>query len=156
MKKVCIIIGLVFVGLTASAQDGLRVGINGGIPVGDADLFSSFAGSLDVDYDWEVSEDFNVGAATGLGYYFGKNGGDGFKYLPIVGSFDYRISEDVSAGANVGYAVSLESGGGGDLTWRLQVRLEISDDVDAQAIYDNLSGDGITFSYIGVGFGFNL
>lgn len=156
MRKLLLFAVFAFLSLTVSAQDGLRIGVNAGIPVGDADIFSSFAGSIDVDYDWEVSNDVNVGVGTGLGNYFGKDGIDGFSYLPIVASGDVNISDTVSAGANVGYAISLESGGGGDLTWRLQVRLEISDEFDAQAIYDNISGDGITFSYIGVGFGFNL
>ena len=156
MKKLLLIAAVAVFGFTATAQAEFRVGINGGIPVGDADLFSSFAGTLDVDYDWEVSETFTVGAATGLGYYFGKDGGDGFKYLPIVASADVNISDEVSAGANVGYAVSLETNGGGDFTWRIQVRYEISENVDVQGVYDNISGNGITFSFAGVGVGFKF
>lgn len=154
MKKLILIVAVVFFGFNTSAQnDGFRVGVNLGVPVGDASDFSSFVANLDVDYDWEVSETINVGAATGLTYYFGKDGSDGFKFLPIAGSVDVSVSEDVSVGGDVGYAISLESGGGGDLLYRFQIRYQASEEVDITGRFNSLSGDGVTFSYASVGAG---
>lgn len=152
MKKFVFAIFAFFAFASLNAQ-GLRGGVNLGIPVGDVSDFSGFYGSLDLDYDWAASESINVGAATGFGYYFGKDGFDGFKYLPIAGSVDVGVSDDISVGGDVGYAVSLESGGGGDFMYRFQVRFQLSEDTDVSARMNNISGDGVTFSSITAGFG---
>lgn len=138
---------------SSTSQDGFRVGINFGIPTGDIDIFTSFAVNLDVDYDWEVSENINVGLVTGISYFFGKDNIDDFKYLPIAASADVGLSDDFSVGGDIGYAVSLETGGSGDLLYRFQVRYQASEKVDVQARYSAISGGIFTISSISVGVG---
>lgn len=153
MKKFFLLAVVALFGFSATAQEGFRVGANFGVPVGDSSDFSSFVLNLDVDYDWEVSDAVSVGAATGFTYYLGKDGSDGFKYLPVAGSIDVSVSDDVSVGGDVGYAISLETGGGGDFLYRFQVRYQVSEEVDITGRFSNLSGDGLTFSYASVGAG---
>ena len=152
MKKFVLAIFALCAFASVNAQ-GLRGGVNLGVPIGDVSNFSSFFGSVDLDYDWEVSESIDVGAATGFAYYFGKDGFDGFKYLPLAGSVDVGVSDDISVGGDIGYAISLESGGGGDFLYRFQVRYQASEDVDISARMNNISGDGVTFTSLTAGVG---
>jgi hypothetical protein len=153
MKKLVLIITVFAFVFNANAQDGFRIGANVGIPLGDFSDFYSLAATLDVDYDWEVSESFTAGFATGFANYFGKDGMDGFKYLPVAASADVNVSDDVSVGGDVGYAISLENGGGGDFLYRIQIRYQASDDVDVTARWNSISGDGATLSNASLGVG---
>ncbi len=167
MKKLFLMAGLALFSMSAFAQDGdegsgnsgFRVGLNGGIPVGDFSDWYSFTVNLDVEYDWDVSEDFTVGVGTGYTCYFDKEI-DGFSlgsfdYVPIYGSVDFNISNEVSVGGDVGYAVAI-SGSGGDLLYRFQFRYEVSEDVDVQIRYNSVSGDGASISYVSFGVGYNF
>ncbi|HMC01284.1 MAG TPA: hypothetical protein VKN14_09650 [Flavobacteriaceae bacterium] len=164
MKKLFLFIALVFFVFSTNAQDnsdnnsdnGFRVGLNLGIPMGDASDYSSFAGNIDVDYDWSVSNGIDIGLTSGLTYYFGKDNFDDFKYMPIAGSVDFEITEDLEAGGDIGYAISLESGGTGDFLYRFQLRYAASDDVDISARFNSVSGDGSTLSFLSLGVGYSF
>lgn len=165
MKKLCFLAVLALFGLNASAQgddggsdnSGFRAGINFGLPLGDADMWSSFTLNLDLEYDWGVSDDVSVGVGTGYTNYFGKDGIDGFSYIPVVASIDVNITDDLSAGGDAGYAINITMGGnGGDFMYRFQVRYQASEEVDIQARHSTLSGDGASLSYLSIGVGYSF
>lgn len=140
-------------GFTATAQDGFRVGLNAGFPTGDISDFSGFAYSLDLDYDFSVSDGVTAGIATGYSGYSGKDGYDGFNFIPAAGSVDFEISDQFSAGGDAGIAISTEDGGGSEFMYRFQLRYQASDQMDVSARFNNISGDGVTFSNFSVGVG---
>lgn len=168
MKKLILLLAVTLFAFNVNAQgdsdgssnglgEGFRVGVNAGIPVtsGVSDFYS-FVINADIDYDWNVSEKFNAGLTTGLTYYLGKDGFDGFKYLPIAASADVEITDGFSAGADVGYAISLETGGGGDFLWRGVIRYQASEEVDVTARYNSVSGNGSSIDYASLGVGFRF
>lgn len=87
MKKLFLLTALVVFGLTANAQDdsgsasngGFKAGINLALPVGDAGDVSTFSIALDLAYLWEMSEQFDLGIATGFSNAFG----DSYSFLGI-------------------------------------------------------------------------
>lgn len=156
MKKLLVVAVIALFTINANAQEGFKVAVNAGIPVGDFSDFLSFTASLDASYDWEVSEGFNAGIISGITYHFGKDGGDGIKYAPIAALARINVSDEFEVGGDVGYAISLESGGGGDLYWRPVVAYAVNETTDVQASYSNVSGDGITLSSFNLGVAFRF
>jgi Outer membrane protein beta-barrel domain len=156
MKKLVLIITVFAFALNANAQDGFRTGVNVGIPVGDFTSVYSLAATLDVDYDWKVSESFIAGISTGFTNYFGKDGIGGFKYIPVAASVDLDVSDDVSVGGDAGYAISLESGGSGDFLYRIQIRYQASDEIDLTGRWNSISGNGVSISNVSFGVGFRF
>ena len=73
MKKLLCTILLVIAALTANAQDGqFNIGINGGLPIGDFDKTHSFTLGAEVNYLFEVAENFKVGPSVAFINYFGS------------------------------------------------------------------------------------
>ena len=156
MKKLFLFMAVVALSFSVNAQDGFRVGANVGIPSGDISDFASLFYSLDVDYDFNVSDGINVGLSSGYAGYSGKDDLDGFNYIPMAGSVDFNISDNFSAGGDAGMAFSTEDGGGSDFMYRFQVRYQATDQVDISGRYNSISGDGATISSISVGVGFRF
>ena len=165
MKKLVCIAALALFGLGVNAQEGLKVGINLGLPVGDAGDVSSFSIGLDAYYHWAVSDDFNAGVATGFTNAFGKSidaGGFGsidipdVQFLPIAASGRFNASDMISVGADVGYALGISDGNDGGFYYRPMVGYGVSDNVEVNLSYTGISLDGATWSTINLGVSFGL
>ncbi len=153
MKKLFLLpIFAIFAILSMNAQGQFRAGINGGLPIGDAGDYSSFALAVDFGYLFEVSDDFDAGIETGFTNYFGKDSFDDFKFMPITGVGKINLTEDISAEAGLGYAVSLESGGGGDFYWKIGFAYALDEDSDIGLSYRSISGDGSSLDGIFLGY----
>ncbi|MEK6154532.1 hypothetical protein WIW50_14780 [Flavobacteriaceae bacterium 3-367] len=157
MKKVLLVAVVAVFGYTVSAQDGLRVGLNAGIPLGDKGDFAAFVANLDFEYDFSVSETVHVGVGSGVTVYSGKEDFADFKYVPILASVDLEVSDGFWIGGDVGYGVSLESNIDGDLVYRFQLRYAVSDHFDINGRFSSFSsGDLGTLSNASLGVGFRF
>lgn len=98
------------------AQEGLRAGVNIGLPLGDAAHVSSF--SIDMHYHWEVDEAISAGIATGFTNAFDKSMDTGFgtlefedvQFLSIAASSRFIPSEDFNVGLDLGHALGITDG----------------------------------------------
>lgn len=158
MKKLFLLsIIAVFAIGSMNAQGQFRAGINGGIPVGDFADFSTFAIAVDLGYLFEISDDFDAGIETGYTNFFGKDGFDGFSFIPITAVGNLDVSEEISLEAGAGYAVSLESNGGGDFYWKFQAAYALDEDSDIGLSYRSVSGgNGFSLDAIMLGYRRNL
>lgn len=116
MKKLLLFAAIAVFGMTsANAQDGFKLGINLGMPIGDAGDGSSLEVGIDAAYLWEISEDFKVGGTIGYGTFLAKEQkimgqkikGDDIGFLPIAATAQYSFTESIFAGADLGYALVL-------------------------------------------------
>ncbi len=156
MKSTVITAFVLFISTSLFAQDGFRIGLNAGFPIGNKAEFSSFIANLEVDHDWAVTDNINVGASAGVTVFSGKDEFDDFKYAPILASGDITVIDALSLGTDLGYGISLEEGFDGAFVYRFGARYGISDHIDATARYSGFSGEfgdlnGLTF---GVGYRF--
>lgn len=62
----------VFGFITVNIQN-MRLGINAGLPMGEAGDISSFSLNLDLNYLWSIADRFDAGIAAGFSHSFGKN-----------------------------------------------------------------------------------
>ena len=164
MKKVLIMAVLAFIGFSATAQDGLKLGAHLGLPVGDAGDLSGFSVGIDAQYLFETAGDFDLGVAAGFTNAFVKTLGDDsfsieiddIQFLPIAGVARYKASEEFSIGADLGYALGINDGNDGGFYYRPTVGYSISENVEINASYSGISLDGGSWSTINLGVLFSL
>src|SRR5690554_2389325 len=132
MKKVLLIAAVAVLGLGVSnaQEEGIKLGVTAGLPMGDFSDWYSFGAGLDVSYFWEVGDGFLLGATTGYNHYFGKEVDFGFgftaeaedfQFIPLAATARYYISDGFFAGADLGYALALGDGASGGFYYRPKV-----------------------------------
>ena len=164
MKKGVFFILLSVLAFQIHAQEGLKAGINLGLPVGDAGDVSGFSIGIDAMYHWNVTDNFNVGIATGFTNAFGKNIDTGFgnvkikdvQFLPIAASGRFMPSEEFKVGLDLGYAIGISDGNDGGLYYRPIVGYNISTGTELNLSYTGISLDGGSWSTINLGVLFAL
>jgi hypothetical protein len=164
MRKILVIGCMLLFGATLQAQEGLNVGINLGLPVGDASDFSSFSLGLDANYLWNVAESVDVGVATGFTNAFGKTfeilgeefDAEDVQFIPIAAAGRYHVTDKFRAGADIGYAIGINDGNDGGFYYRPIVAYSLSDITELNFSYTGISLDGFTWSTISLGVMFSL
>ena len=164
MKKVVLVAVLALFGFSVNAQEGLKVGANLGLPVGDAGDVSGFSIGLDAQYMFESAGEFDLGVATGFTNAFGKTIGDSnfsieiddIQFLPLAGVVRYKASEEISIGTDLGYALGISDGNDGGFYYRPTVAYAVSEGVEINASYTGISLDGGSWTTINLGVLFSL
>jgi hypothetical protein len=163
MKKPVITMLALFGLLTMSAQE-VNAGLHLGLPLGETSDLYTFNLTLDVTVLWEISEDFEAGATTGLSSNFGDEVEspadisppimekvDDAMFLPIAGTARYEITEAFTLGVDLGYAIGLApSSNDGGFYFAPRAQYDIADDLDIVLSYRGISNDG-TFSVLNLG-----
>jgi hypothetical protein len=160
MKKIILAAIAVMTFGFANAQDGrFKVGVNAGLPMGDAkDAFSVNLGA-DVAYMWKITDKFSAGATTGFSTYLAKDytyttvvmtpyptiqevtsKGKNASYIPVAGTAQYSLTDKFFVGADLGYAVSVGEGDGGFL-YQPKVGYQ-NEKIELYAAYKGISNDG--------------
>ncbi|WP_435412524.1 outer membrane beta-barrel protein [Psychroserpens mesophilus] len=169
MKKLMLLAAVAVFSLSNVNAQELRAGLNGGLPIGDFSEFYSFSFGLDVNYLWEVSDDFSAGIATGystssgdsqdLGTFFGVNLGTidypDFSYIPLAAAGRYNASEAFVLGADLGYAIATGDGDGG-FYYAPMVGYNITEEFQANVSYRGVSVEGGSFSTINLGVNYKI
>ncbi|WP_175577900.1 outer membrane beta-barrel protein [Tenacibaculum jejuense] len=160
MKKLLLLFALTFT-LISNAQDGeFNIGANFGLPVGDIDVSHNFAISAEVNYLFDVSDEFQVGPSVSFINYFGKEenniGFGSIQFLPIAGAARFNVSDAFSLGADLGYAVGINQGNDGGFYYRPVVAYHLTETIALQASYSGVTSDGATASNVGLGVVFKL
>ncbi|WP_033960567.1 outer membrane beta-barrel protein [Psychroserpens jangbogonensis] len=175
MKKLMLLAAVAVFSLSNVNAQELRAGLNGGVPIGDAGDFYTFTFGLDVTYLFlEVSEDFQVGAATGYSTSSGDDitspsitfGGvtipgvtveiDSFDYIPLAAAGRYSLSEAFILGLDLGYAIVMTDGADSGLYYRPMVGYNFTEDLQATLSYTGVSQDGTNFSSVLLGVSYKL
>jgi len=83
----------------------LKIGLNAGVPVGNASDFYSFVPALELKGQLMETNHFGIGLTTGYNHFFAKNNGNDFGTVP-VGAFIrvYPASKGFFAGVDGGYS----------------------------------------------------
>lgn len=153
---------LLFMAGMANAQS-LRLGVLGGIPVGDAADISNFNVGVDGSlYFINIKDKVDIGVSTGYTRFFGKDETkaginveyDDFAYVPITASGRGLFGEHIVYIADVGYAVGLDDIDGGLF---YQAKLGYTNSMlDAFLFYRGIAPDDIDISTVGLGISFKV
>ncbi len=121
--------------------------------------------TADLNYLWDVADNFKAGIATGLSYNlgdsidlgeFGSFDIEDALFLPIAAAARFS-SCDLTVGVDLGYAIGLSpSGNDGGFYYSPRLEYSFSDSLDLVAAYRGISLDGGSFDVItfGLQFGF--
>lgn len=172
MKKgiitLLVLMGTVF---TVQAQRNIdrtnfRVGVNGGLVLGDFSEAYSFGLGVDMYHHWGVSKLLDVGVTTGFFNAFGSeesteiNGGfietefANIQYIPVGASLRVYPGKNVGFkfGGDVGYAVGINEGNEGALYYRPSIGIDLNRGVSELNISYFAVNDDTTFSSVLLGY----
>ena len=150
-----------------NAQDQFKLGIAGGLPIGDAGDASLFSIAIDLGYMFEISENFKAGPIAGYSLSFGDDDwviiddgtGDSspdVSFLPVGAGGRFVVAPNLLLGADLGYAVGLNDGNDGGFFYAPRISFSASKDVDIVGAFRGVAIDGGSWDIItlGVEFGF--
>lgn len=151
-------------GLTQAKAQDFNLGISAGLPLGDAGDISSFSLILDINYLWQVSDQFDAGIASGYSHSFGKDEKIGgvsfdygdFSYIPVAGAARFNVSEQFTVGADVGYGIGINDGNDGGFYYAPKVQYGLTETLDIVVAYRGMSRHGGSFDILSAGIEFNL
>lgn len=163
MKKL-VLVSMLFFAVSALQAQETKIGVHGGIPVGDISDFSDFTLGVDFAYMFSPAAMFQVGPMVGYSHYFMKDidmGSmgtfevDDISFLPIAASGRVSLGDAVFAGADLGYAVGLNDGNDGGFYYRPKLGFDLLG-VWVVGSYEGISRDGGSVSSVNVGVEFGL
>lgn len=159
MKKLSLLCLVVLLGFTSAYSQGhFKIGVNGGIPVGDASDVSSFQLGADVGYMFDAIPLLEVGGMLGYSHFFNDQEvglGDlnfqdnDLQFLPIALSGRVNLPTFL-VGLDLGYAVGLNDGIDGGFYYRPQVGFNFLM-LGLILSYQGISIDGSNISSINIG-----
>ena len=165
MKKVLLIAALA-VSSVSFAQDkgsskplSFSVGAELGMPIGDAAEGSSFVGGFSAQMDYSVASQVALTLNTGYGKFFGKNGGDGWGVIPVLGGIKYHFNDQFYGSAQLGMSFISLGGGSGStsgFTFAPGVGYKASEKVDVMLKYTSISEEGGSIGAVGVRLAYNF
>lgn len=164
MKKLIFLGILAVMGInTSNGQGDFRLGVNAGLPIGNAADHTSFQLGADVAYMVELANIAAVGPMVGYSHFFGDSGEEGegiirvnvdkVQFVPIAvsGRFDLL---SLALGLDLGYALGLNDVESG-FYYRPQVGFNVGP-VGLIASYQGISMEGSSFSSVNLGVEFGL
>ena len=164
MKKIfaLLILGCLSSGL--QAQEGFKIGLQGGIPLGDFDEQLSLVAALDVGYMWALGEVVDLGPASGyiIGFTDSFDQTSPFadlpnvQFVPAAASLRVWPGNSFSFGADAGYAIGINEGNDGGLYVRPIIGFLFSAFTEINLSYTNVSLDGASYSSATIGILFTI
>ena len=161
MKTLIITLMFSALSLSAYSQEGLKIGISGGLPIGqDAEPYTvNLQGNLD--YLFHITREIHIGVTTAYSHYVGGevDGVDqeDFTYVPLGGTAQFHISDKVKLGADLGYALILKPEDlEGGFFYVPKVQYSLSENTDLVLAYRGIAHNTISLGSISLGFEFGF
>jgi len=165
MKKLLLVAALAVFSMSAQAQS-FNAGLDVGLPLGDIQDGYTLNIGVNVNYLFEVSDQFEAGPFAGYSHYLGDSidlGGFGSfdvedaGFIPLGAAARFNASDVFTIGADLGYAVGISpDGNDGGFYYAPKVQYSVSDAIDIVAAYKGVSVDGGSFSSVNLGVEFGL
>lgn len=164
MKKLGILILLILTSTGVMGQEGFKIGLQGGIPIGDFDDQISLVAAADIGYMWALGEVVDLGPASGYILGFTDQFDDdspladlpNLQFVPAAASVRIWPSNSLSFGGDGGYAIGINDGNDGGLYIRPVIGYLFSAFTELNISYTNVSLDGASYSSATVGLLFTI
>lgn len=146
------------------AQEGFKIGFQGGIPIGDFDDQVSLTIAADVGYMWALGEVVDLGVASGfINGFTDKFDAESeladlpnVQFVPAAASLRFWPSNSFSIGADGGYAIGINEGNDGGLYVRPLIGYLFGTFTELNISYTYVNLDVVTWSTVTVGFLFTI
>ena len=162
MKRILLSAAVLLIGFSASAQ--LKIGVNGGLPIGDNSDFYNANFGADLYYYFVGADDefLNIGVASGYSFFAEGDanlGGlalevENTQFIPVAAAARINFLEFLTAGADIGYGIGLNEDVDGGLYYRATAGLDFGPiEVSAFYLAYNIDGVGGTSALGSLGIG---
>lgn len=164
MKKLLSIFVFALLAIGANAQGQFRAGISGGLPIGDAGDFATFAIAVDLGYLFDISDEFSAGPTAGYSHSFGDEimagpvtiNLDDVQFIPLGGAARYEVAPNFALGADLGYAIGVSDGNDGGFYYSPRAQYSVSEAIDIVVAFRGVSLDGGSWDIISAGVEFGI
>lgn len=149
MKKIMIIALIVLGGQMAFAQNNLKLGINGGFPVGDTSSFTDLNWGADAAYLFDFAGIIQGGPLIGYTNFIRNRNYNDLQFLPLAVSGRIELPVFL-VGLDLGVAIGLGGGAGSGFFYRPKVGMGVMF-FDVIASYSAVSVSEGHFSSVNLG-----
>ena len=164
MKKFLAAIFFVLISTGLFAQEGLKVGLQGGIPIGDFDDQISLVVAADLGYMWALGEVVDLGIASGYIHGFTDRFDDlsvladlpNVQFIPAAASVRVWPTNSFTIGVDGGYAIGINDGNDGGLYARPVIGFLFSAFTELNLSYSYVNLDSVSWSTATVGILFTI
>ncbi|MCK0146169.1 hypothetical protein MWU78_10980 [Arenibacter sp. F26102] len=159
MKKVLTIFVFALLSLGSYAQEGMKIGIHGGLPLDEFQDQLSLVAGVDLGYRWGLSEIVDLGVMVGFVNGFPeKYDRDLFaedlpniQFMPLAASVRIWTSNSFSLGADVGQAIGINDGNDGGLYYRPTIGYLMGAQTEVNLSYTGIKLDDATWTTLTLG-----
>lgn len=156
MKKLLLVIVLSIFGfMTSYAQGSIRLDVNAGIPLADANNISSLNFGADIAYFIGLANIVKVGPLLGYSHFLGEGDGEDYHFIPLAASGRIGLSHSFFLGADLGYAIGADKGNDGGFFYRPKVGYNLGL-IGLFASYSGIEVDGGSFNSLNLGIEFGF
>ncbi|SDB42268.1 hypothetical protein SAMN03097699_1241 [Flavobacteriaceae bacterium MAR_2010_188] len=148
-------------GFAMFSQEGVKFGINAGLPIGQDSKPYLIHLQGNLDYLFHISREIHVGVTTGYSRYLADKNytpvAEDLVYIPVGGSAQFNISDELRIGGDVGYALLLQpKNADGGIFYSPKIQYRFVPKADLVLAYRGLTVNQASLSSISIGveFGF--
>jgi len=159
MKKVLATFVFALLSLGLFAQQGMKLGIHGGLPLDEFQDQLSLVAGVDLGYRWGLSEIVDLGVMVGFVNGFPeKYDRDLFaedlpniQFMPLAASVRIWTSNSFSLGADVGQAIGINDGNDGGLYYRPTIGYLMGAQTEVNLSYTGIKLNDVTWTTLTLG-----
>lgn len=159
MKHHILVLVCIIFSIALGAQEGFKIGIQGGLPVNDFNDRVGVVVGLDLGSMWALGEVVDLGISTGYIHGFPEKFGTenafiklpNVQFLPLAASLRIWPSNSVSLGGDIGYALGLNDGNDGGLYYRPMIGFLLGAQTELNFSFTGITLDTATWNTITFG-----
>ena len=159
MKHGILALLFTFLSIGLSAQEGFKLGIQGGLPLADFNDEVAITIGLDVGYMYALGEVVDLGIMTGFVHGFAETFHTNtvltdlpdVQFLPLAGSVRIWPSNSFSFGVDAGQAFGINEGNEGGLYYRPLIALLMGPKTEVNLSYTGIQLDDKVWSTANLG-----
>ncbi len=159
LKRVLLLIGLFYLSTTSFAQEGLKLGMQAGLPFNDFNDAVSVVVGVETGYMFALNEYLDLGVSTGYVIGFAETFQSGpirieypnMQFLPVAASLRIWPSNSFTFGGEVGQAFGLNEGNDGGFYYRPMVGYLLGPKTEINFSYTGINLDLVTWNTVTLG-----
>lgn len=160
MKHLALVLIFVISSISLSAQEGFKIGVQAGLPLGDFnDLVGVVVGG-DLGYAWAPNKIFDLGVKAGIIHGFAERFREetvstklpSIQFAPLAASVRIWPARSFSFGGDAGYALGLNEGNDGGFYYRPQIGIQMGAQSELNLSYTGIQQDDANWSTVTLGF----
>ncbi|WP_339713202.1 outer membrane beta-barrel protein [uncultured Kriegella sp.] len=160
MKQLIFALIFTFLGTSLSAQEGFKIGVQAGLPLGDYNDLVGVVIGADMGYMWAPNKIFDLGIKAGIIHGFAERFKEevvtvklpSIQFAPLAASVRIWPSRSFSLGGDIGQAFGLNEGNDGGLYYRPQIGFQTGAQSEFNFSYTAIQNGDDTWSTVTIGF----